>query len=493
MNRIALILVGSVVLFVGLAFSLFRDDRSSPLKSESIMFFCAASNQAVVEAIRADYVAEFGRTVDINYGNSQGLLSQIEVSKTGDLYLPADDSYLTRAKEKGLIDEILPIGRQQAVIAVKKGNPKNIQALSDLLRDDVRLVQANYDGAAVGKVTKRILSEIDAWDSLDKATVSYRGTVTEVANDIKLGAADAGIVYDAVLHTYPELEYVEVPELAKGKSEIAVGVIKGTKLPQNALHFARYLSSADRGLKRYKEFGFRVSGGDQWSDVPELSVFAGSMLRPAIEKTIADFERREGIRVSYNYDGCGILVAQIKAGQTPDAYFACDTEFMDQVNDLFPDPVPVSENELVILVEKGNPHEIASLRDLTKPGLRVGIGHEKQCAMGWITQITFKEGGVQKEVMENVTVQTPTGDMLVNQMLTRSLDAAVVYLSNAAGSGDKLDAVQIQGLPCSVATQPWAVAKDSKYPETAGRLFDQINSAKSQNIFATKGFRWKAQ
>ena len=95
--------------------------------------------------------------------------------------------------------------------------------------------------------------------------------------------------------------------------------------------------------------------------------------------------------------------------------------------------------------------------------------------------------------MENVTVQTPTGDMLVNQMLTRSLDAAVVYLSNAAGSGDKLDAVQIQGLPCSVATQPWAVAKDSKYPETAGRLFDQINSAKSQNIFATKGFRWKAE
>ena len=76
----------------------------------------------------------------------------------------------------------------------------------------------------------------------------------------------------------------------------------------------------------------------------------------------------------------------------------------------------------------------------------MGIGHEKQCAMGWVTQNTFREGGVQQEVMENVTVQTPTGDMLVNQMRAGSLDAAVVYLSNTAGSGDFLDAVRIQGL-----------------------------------------------
>ncbi len=94
--------------------------------------------------------------------------------------------------------------------------------------------------------------------------------------------------------------------------------------------------------------------------------------------------------------------------------------------------------------------------------------------MGWITQNTLKEGGVQQEVMENVTVQTPTGDMLVNQLKTGSLDAAVAYLSNAAGSGDVLDAIAIQEISCSMATQPWAVANDSKYPNTAGRLFERI-------------------
>jgi ABC-type molybdate transport system substrate-binding protein len=182
----------------------------------------------------------------------------------------------------------------------------------------------------------------------------------------------------------------------------------------------------------------------------------------------------------------------MRGGQLPDAYFACDVEFMKQVADHFPDPVDVSQNELVIVVPKGNPKQIGSLKDLTRPGLRVGIGHEKQCAMGWITQVTFREGGIQNEVMSNVTVQVPAGDMLVNQMRAGSLDAAVVYLSNAAGAADILDAVAIEGLPCSVAVQPWAIYKDSKFPQTAGRLFQKIRSPESQADFEAEGFRWQS-
>ena len=215
------------------------------------------------------------------------------------------------------------------------------------------------------------------------------------------------------------------------------------------------------------------------------------MLRPAIEETIVEFEEREGITVNRVYNGCGILVTQMKAGQRPDAYFACDSEFMNQVHDLFPEPVPVSQNELVILVQKGNPMGIKTLKDLGREGVRVGIGHEKQCAMGWITQNTFREGGLQQEIMPNVKVQTPTGDMLVNQLRTGSLDAAVVYLSNAAGSAEYLDAIRITGIECSIATQPWAVAKESPYPNLASRLFAKICSTESQEVFAAEGFRWE--
>ncbi len=489
--RIFLLFLGLILMVPGLIYLMPAPDlKSSVDQSVSIHIHCAAANQAVIEKIVQDYQQEYKRKVELSYGLSQSLLSQIEVSQTGDLYLPADDSYLTIARGKDLVDEVINVATMNAVIAVQRGNPKSIQTLDDLLRADVRFVQANPDSAAIGKISREALTKSGSWESIHDATTAYRGTITEVANDIALGAADAGFVYDAVLHSYPNLEYVEIPELKNATSQVAAGVIRHTKNPQATLHFARYLSASDRGLKRFSEHGFQVEGGDVWSDVPELKLFAGSMLRPAIEDSIVDFERREGVKVDRVYNGCGILVAQMQAGQHPDAYFACDTEFMSQVSERFPDPVQVSKNELVILVKKGNPHEITSLQDLGRTGIRVGIGHEKQCAMGWITQNTLRDGRVQKEVMANVTVQSPTGDMLVNQLKAGSLDAAVAYLSNAAGSADYLDAIPITGIECSTATQPWAIANDSRYPKTAARLFERLTSVKSQEIFAAEGFQW---
>ncbi len=512
MQKPVIILLGSLLLVIGLGLALMRNDQNRtsppPAKSasteaasvqpdtagnnEPLMLYCAASNRGVMDAIIAQYKQECRREVQVQYGPSQTLLSTMEVSGKGDLFLPADRSFIDIAQTKGLVAEVLPLARMHAVVAVAKGNPKNIRTFEDLLKPDVKLVQANPDAAAIGKVVRDKLQALNLWDSLNQATTAFRMTVTDVANDVAIGAADATIVYDAVVHGNAKVETVALKELEGVTSDVCLAVTKATVQAPAALHFARYVAARDRGLKQYAVGGFDVVSGDVWSDHPELSIFAGSMLRPAIEKTIIAFEHREGIRVNRVYNGCGILVAQMKAGQCPDAYFACDKEFMSQVPDLFPAPVDVSQNELVILVQKGNPHNIKSLKDLTKEGIRVGVGHEKQCAMGWLTKNTLREGGVENEVMANVKVQSPTGDMLVNQMLAGSLDAAVVYLSNAAGAGDVLSAVRIQGLQCSIATQPFAVAAESPHAQLAGRLVRAHSVDRIEDSFLAEGFRWSS-
>lgn len=489
------VIVGSLALLSLLVFSLVEPTGSTPTatvstSSQPLLIYCAASNKPVMEALRQDYEREFHEVVQVQYGPSQTLLASIDVSKSGDLYLPADDSFLASARERKLIADVFPLADMRGVVAVKKGNPRGITGLKDFLRDDIRLAQGSAEATAIGKLTKATLSATGQWDALEQHTTVFKTTVNEVANDVKIGAVDAGIVYGPVLHDYDTLEGVPIPELEPIQSRVAVAVLKASAHPQRALHFARYLSARDKGLVRYREFGFEAVDGDVWSEQPELTLYAGSMLRPAIEATITAFEKREGVRVTRVYNGCGILVAQMKAGQVPDAYFACDSEFMNQVQDLFPAPEAISQNELVILVQKGNPHSIKSLKDLSKAGLRVGIGHEKQCAMGWITQKTFTESGLKTELMKNVVVQTPTGDMLVNQMRSGSLDAAVAYLSNAAGSADHLDAVRIQGIPCSIATQPYAVAKDSGHRQLGERLRQAIQAESSKETFTREGFRW---
>ncbi|QDU28116.1 Putative binding protein precursor [Anatilimnocola aggregata] len=491
------IILASAVVLVLLVFNLLppKQPAGKPAEGQSgqpLVVYCAASNKSVLEAIRHDYERDYKVPLEIQYGPSQTLLASLAVTGTGDLYLPADDSFLVTAQERKLIAAEYPLGKMQAVVAVAKGNPLKISKWEDLLKPEVRIAQASIEASAIGKMVHKSLSSRGLWDALHDRTTVYKTTVNEVANDVKTGAVDAGIVFDAVLHDYDSLTAVTLPELAPVQANVAIGVLNASSNAKQARHFARYAAASDKGLLHYQKFGFQPAAGDAWAEVPEVTLYSGSMLRPAIEQTIAEFEEREGARVTRVYNGCGILVAQMKAGQVPDAYFACDVEFMNQVKSIFPEPQDISQNELVILVKKGNPAGISSLKDLSKDGLRVGIGHEKQCAMGWLTQRTFDEGGVREQVMKNVVVQTPTGDMLVNQMRSGSLDAAVAYLSNAAGSVDQLDAIRIKGIPCSIARQPFGIAKDTPHKQLAERLLQAIRAKASQDRFAQEGFLWLA-
>jgi molybdenum ABC transporter molybdate-binding protein len=466
---------------------LFRSQKPA----EPLFVYCAAGMKVPMEKIARDYEREYGVPVRLSYEGSQTLLANLEVTKHGDLYLPADDSYLEIARAKGLLDETIPLAEMHAVLGVKAGNQGNFRSLDDAMRDRVKLAQANPDAAAVGKLARAALREQGKWDDFTKRIVVYTPTVNDVANDILLGTVDAGIVWNATVAQFHGLEAVELPELEKVKARVTVGVLRSSTQPAAALRFARYVAARDRGLKEFAGKGFAVVDGDEWAEEPELRLFAGAMLRPAIEETVTRFEKREGVKVTRVYNGCGILVAQMRAGkESPDAYFACDQSFMNQVNDLFLDSVPVSTNQLVILVPRDDPHHIRSLRDLSKPGLKVGVGHEKQCALGVLTQATLQQTGTHDAVMENVKVQSPTGDMLVNQLRTGSLDAVIAYISNATEAGDELKAIKINDISCAVAVQPFAVSKESRHRQLAGRLLDAIRSAESKERFESYGFHW---
>src|SRR6516162_199366 len=91
-------------------------------KPKPIVVYCAAALKAPLEEIATEYEKAFGVPVQLQFGASQTLLANAEVARRGDLYLPADDSYLQLARDKGLLAEVLPLARMTAVLAVRKGN-----------------------------------------------------------------------------------------------------------------------------------------------------------------------------------------------------------------------------------------------------------------------------------------------------------------------------------------------------------------------------------
>lgn len=227
-----------------------------------VELLCAASNRAVLEDILSDYRSETGGTVFVQYGSSQSLLTHLSVSGTGDLFLPADDSFLDLAKDKNLITSRISLATMQIGVAVRRDSELAVQSITDLMHTDLRFVQANPDSTAVGKLTRESLQQAELWKPVAESTLAFRGTVTEVINDLLLGVADAGIVFDAVIHPYPELHFIPVVELSTARSKVAVALTTGTKNPEAAKKFADYLASPDRGKRRYRQHGFNVLSPD---------------------------------------------------------------------------------------------------------------------------------------------------------------------------------------------------------------------------------------
>ncbi len=473
--------------------TLFLHSGCSPQPSKQpLILFCAAGLRLPVAEIAKQYEADYGIPIQLQFAGSGTLLSSLDIAK-GHIYLAADASYTGIAQEKGLLAETLQVCYMTAGFGVAKGNPKNIHSLADLQRNDLRVGISNPEAASIGKLTKKVLSGENLWDELEPDVLFP--TVNELANALKLGTIDVAILWDALANQFTDIDFVNVPAFDAEKKQVTLGILATSDQPTEALRFSRYLTSRDKGMPAFQKHGYETIQGDVWAEKPEIVLFSGSMLRPAIENTIEAFEEREGITITTVYNGCGILVSQMKSGEWPDAYFSCDVTFLDMVQDEFEPGSLVSANELVILVPKGNPKNLHSLEDLARPGLKLGLSHPEKSALGFLTKRLLESEGLYQAIIDagNLTADSATGDFLVNQMRLGSLDGAIVYRSNALANPSTLDDCEVIGIgrPKAVAEQPFAVSIRSPHHHLMNRFLNACVSGEGREAFLQHGFRWE--
>jgi len=216
------------------------------------------------------------------------------------------------------VAEVFPVARQHPVIAVKGGNPHKIAAVDDLLTAGVTVALPNPELAAVGKAVKRVLTAGDQWAKLIQQTkqggakVSLVGTVTEAAQAVKIGAADAALVWDATARQFG-LEFVEVPASAASGRRGDAGVIAATAHPTQALHFARFLTAATGGSCPGQALLPADSRCRPLGRPPRDHAHVGRHAQAGGRRSDQAVRRSGGVTINTIYAGCGIHVAQMKA------------------------------------------------------------------------------------------------------------------------------------------------------------------------------------
>lgn len=479
-----------------------RDAQNTP---GDLVVYCAAGIRLPVEAAAAAYEKEFGVRITLDYDSSGALEGKLQLDRDNnksraDLYVPADVSFATRARQKGLTAETLPLAAFRLVLAASPGADLNVTSLDQFLSRQIPFTLCDVK-AGVGKTTRAALQNLGKWEAFDAAKKTSFPRVTDAAAAIQASeVVQAGFLWDTTARQFG-LAIIELPELASVRSTISANVTAGTAKPTQALHFARYLASPEKGQHHFAENHFTVLDGDPWENAPELKLYCGGVNREAVTRTLRDFEKREGCKIIEQFQGCGALVATIKtigasqaAAAMPDAFLTCDASYMTKVQNHFGSPEDVSSTNVVLLVRKGNPKNLLSLADLAKPGLSIGTTDPTVSTLGDLSWQMLDKAGVSQTIKDNDThqVTTPTAHELILQMESHpKLDVALVYLANCQNlSTDKFDTVPIQD-PLALAIQNVAVAKSSRFPQLTGRLIEAITSATSRQRFEQAGFEWE--
>ena len=256
-------------------------DPSQAVPSENtenveVIVFAAASMEATLTEI-ADLYKEVAPNVTLTFtfDSSGTIKTQIEEGAPCDLFISAAqkqmnqlDSADTTGTNEGLdfvwSDTRIDLVENKVVLAVPDDNPKDIQSFQDLATDKLSLLCLGNDDVPVGAYSLQILDTlgIDIAGLEADGKVTYASNVSEVANQVKEGAVDCGIIYATDAFTY-ELNVVDQATADMCDQVIYPAAVMKSGTPEAkdaAQAFLNYLHTDANAVSVLEGVGFTVLG-----------------------------------------------------------------------------------------------------------------------------------------------------------------------------------------------------------------------------------------
>ncbi len=229
------------------------------------------------------------------------------------------------------------------------------------------------------------------------------------------------------------------------------------------------------------------------ADSKELTLHCGAGIRPAAKALIEAFEATHDVKISGNYAGSGTLLGQITALQKGDLFMPGAELYVDKAIEK---GLAVKDTKRVvayfipvIFVQKGNPRGVASLQDLKKEGLRVGLGDERACAIGKKTLKIFEKNGIPyADIQKNVANKSGTVTELGMWIQLKNVDATILWDANArhfAKDGDVVEIPVEQNIPSTI---PIVLLECSAYPEEARDFIEFATSNEGRKLLTDRGY-----
>ncbi|MBE3580212.1 MAG: molybdate ABC transporter substrate-binding protein [Thermoanaerobacteraceae bacterium] len=243
--------------------------------AREIRVFAGSASKPPLEEIAARFEARTGTRVTLTFGGSGAVLSQMKLSKQGDIYLPGSSDFMELAKKEGVV---LPETERIVVylvpaINVPKGNPQGIQGLEDLAKPGVKVGMARPDTVCVGLYGAEILEKAGLDSEVKENIVTYVESCEKVANLVALGQVDAVLGWEVFSSWNPDkIETIYLPpEKVSRIGYIPVAVSSYSTQRDLAQQFIDYLTS-EEGKVVFKKWGYLTTEEEARRLAPQAPV-----------------------------------------------------------------------------------------------------------------------------------------------------------------------------------------------------------------------------
>jgi molybdate transport system substrate-binding protein len=256
------------------------------LAADSLMIFAGAASKPPTEEAAKAFEAKTGVKVDVIFGGSGYVLSQMILGKKGDLYFPGSSDYMELAKKKEVVypETEKVIVYLVPAINIQKGNPKNVKTLKDLARPGLKVAIANPEGVCVGAYAVEIVESVftpEEKEAFRKNLINYTESCEKTATAISLKAADA-VVGWRVFH-YWDPERIETIPLDKSQviriGYIPIAVAKFTSNRPLAQSFIDFLLS-EEGKSIFRKYHYFMSADEASDWIGEKKPVGGEYVVP---------------------------------------------------------------------------------------------------------------------------------------------------------------------------------------------------------------------
>jgi molybdate transport system substrate-binding protein len=215
-----------------------------------------------------------------------------------------------------------------------------------------------------------------------------------------------------------------------------------------------------------------------------VTVFAAGSLTAAFKTIGKDFEAANaGTRVEFNFAGSSTLARQILEGAPADVFASADEENMEKVRAQVSSPQIFAGNRLAIIVSKGNPKKVESVAGLGQHGLTVSLAAPVVPIGRYAREVFAKAGVAVPESSSEVDVKA-----VATRVAMGEADAGIVYTTDVAAAGDKVEGVAIPDALNVRAKYPIATVKASKNEKGALAFVHFVLSPEGRRVLTTAGF-----